>query len=237
MDSFLLIGQSNMCGRGIIGQVPPIDPRGMMYMLRNGRWQPMSEPINPDRRVYVDDDTQIRSGVSLAASFAESYANTYGREIGLIPCAEGGSKLLEWQPGEILLDHAIMQARLAQRSSNIAGILWHQGEGDSLRAEDCANYVKRFFTMLDHIIKELNLNDELPVVLGELSLLGLARWPLANDTNGALHEIAKLRPRTGVASQQGLTLTADGMHFDSASYRELGRRYFSEYKRIRGDAL
>jgi hypothetical protein len=41
IHSFLLIGQSNMAGRGIIGEVPAIDHRGLMFMLRNGRWQPM----------------------------------------------------------------------------------------------------------------------------------------------------------------------------------------------------
>jgi len=53
IHSFLLIGQSNMAGRGIIGEVPAIDHRGLMFMLRNGRWQPMTEPINPDRQIFV----------------------------------------------------------------------------------------------------------------------------------------------------------------------------------------
>ena len=46
--SYLLIGQSNMAGRGTIGDVPPIDNKNCL-MLRMGRWQKMSEPINPDR--------------------------------------------------------------------------------------------------------------------------------------------------------------------------------------------
>lgn len=62
IDSVLLIGQSNMSGRGIIGSVPPIDPRDMMFMLRNGRWQPMTEPITTDRKIFVECDTEFRSG-------------------------------------------------------------------------------------------------------------------------------------------------------------------------------
>ncbi|MBO7376537.1 MAG: hypothetical protein J6V01_05470, partial [Clostridia bacterium] len=50
VDSFLMIGQSNMAGRGDIGTVEPIlDPD--LLMLRNCRWQPLSEPVNPDRGV------------------------------------------------------------------------------------------------------------------------------------------------------------------------------------------
>lgn len=44
VHSFLLIGQSNMAGRGFLDEVPPIhDER--IKMLRNGRWQVMAEPI------------------------------------------------------------------------------------------------------------------------------------------------------------------------------------------------
>ena len=51
MKSVLLIGQSNMAGRGDFGEVPEIQhPR--CFMMRNGRWVTMSEPINPDRPVF-----------------------------------------------------------------------------------------------------------------------------------------------------------------------------------------
>ena len=51
MKSFLLIGQSNMAGRGDFGEVPEIiNPN--CFMLRNGKWVPMSEPINPDRSIF-----------------------------------------------------------------------------------------------------------------------------------------------------------------------------------------
>ena len=48
MHSFLLIGQSIMAGRGVIGSVPVIEnPR--LFVARNARWQPMFFPVNPDR--------------------------------------------------------------------------------------------------------------------------------------------------------------------------------------------
>lgn len=50
MKSILLIGQSNMAGRGFIDEVPPIIDERMM-MLRNGKWQMMEEPIHSDRSV------------------------------------------------------------------------------------------------------------------------------------------------------------------------------------------
>ncbi|MBQ8439852.1 MAG: hypothetical protein IJX19_04235, partial [Clostridia bacterium] len=49
--SFLLIGQSNMAGRGDFADVEPIKNKRCL-MLRMGRWQIMSEPINPDRKIF-----------------------------------------------------------------------------------------------------------------------------------------------------------------------------------------
>ena len=67
MKAFLMIGQSNMAGRGDFGEVPPIENPNC-FMLRNGRWIPMSEPINPDRSPFI----YFHSGIGLAASFADA---------------------------------------------------------------------------------------------------------------------------------------------------------------------
>ena len=120
MHSILLIGQSNMAGRGHINEVPPIENK-RLFVLRNGLWRQMYVPVNADR---------VTSGTNLAESFADLYARDHDVSVGIIPCADGGTSLNQWQPGSILFDNAVYQARLASRTSTIAGILWHQGESD-----------------------------------------------------------------------------------------------------------
>ena len=66
--SFLMIGQSNMAGRGAFADVEKIKNPNC-YMLRMGRWQPMSEPINTDRKIFGGG---THSGIGLGASFADS---------------------------------------------------------------------------------------------------------------------------------------------------------------------
>lgn len=123
IKSFLMIGQSNMAGRGFIDDVPSIYNE-RIQMLRNGRWQMMTEPINYDRPV---------SGISLAGSFADAWCNINQEDmIGLIPCAEGGSTLDEWHVDQTLFRHAITEAKFAMENSELIGILWHQGESDSM---------------------------------------------------------------------------------------------------------
>ena len=232
MKSFLMIGQSNMAGRGDFGEVPEIQNR-LCKMLRNGRWQPMSEPINPDRAVF---GAPFHSGVGLAASFADEYAKHFEEKIGLIPCADGGTRIAEWQPGEILYDHAVMQARLAQRSSEIVGILWHQGEGDSDTEENASLYRERFLRMISSLIEDLNLPNDIPIVVGELgdfvgSYKGMA-LPYYQEINETLNTFAEDFDNIAIASAEGLTCREDGIHFNSASYRTLGIRYFDAYLSI-----
>ena len=106
--SFLLVGQSNMAGRGDLTPENTITAPDC-FMLRMGRWQPMSEPINVDRAVA--EGAVPRSGANLAASFAAQLQKETGAKIGLIPCADGGTRISQWQPGEVLFDHAAFQAK------------------------------------------------------------------------------------------------------------------------------
>ena len=226
MKSFLLIGQSNMAGRGDFGEVSEIINEHC-FMLRMGRWQPMSEPINPDRTFWGP----THCGVGLSASFADLYAKEFNEDVGLIPCAVGGTVIAEWMPGEILYDHAVMMARLAARTSDLAGILWHQGETDSLDL-DADEYKRDLISMFTSLRRDLG---ELPIVVGEISeRIDISKKPRAlHEMNIAIHEAARELPRCGVASSEGLTLKSDGMHFTSASYRILGGRYFEEYRKIK----
>ena len=229
IHSFLLIGQSNMAGRGDIAEAIEVD-NTHIKILRNGRWQKMFRPINPDRRT---------SGVSLAESFAESYANKYGVDVGLICCADGGTSLDQWQPGSLLFDHAVYQARLAQRTSTIAGILWHQGEADCSQAK-YSTYAQRFTVMSNALRDSLGLWD-VPLLVGGLGDYladyinakgehGCRNYPMVN---AQLQQIAETLPRTGFVSAQGLTPKADILHFNSKSLHEFGLRYFDVFETLR----
>ena len=225
VHSFLLIGQSNMAGRGFLQEAVDVD-NTHIKVLRNGRWQKMFRPINPDRSF---------SGVSLAESFAEAYAKKHNVDVGLICCADGGTKLSQWQPGSLLFDNAVVQAKLAQRTSTIVGILWHQGESDCKDPQDYETYLPRLQVMMDTLKKELNLQD-VPVVVGGLGDYlvdfedgSLGAFPLVNQ---ALMEYARQTPMTGFASAKGLTPNPDNLHFNAKSLYEFGLRYLDVFETI-----
>jgi len=236
MKSFLMIGQSNMAGRGDFGDVPEIkNPH--CFMLRNGNWMPMSEPVNPDRAVFGS----LHSGVGLAASFADEYAKYYNEDIGLIPCAHGGTKLEQWMPGEILYDNAVMNAKLAQRTSEIFGILWHQGESDSKSEENKNLYHDRFIAVISSIKKDLDLPDDIPLLVGGLGDFIKTYKDGAclyyDDINEILAGFEAEIRNCGFVSAEGLECKADGVHFNSKSCREFGKRYFDVYLKIRSGTI
>lgn len=227
ITSILMAGQSNMAGRGNLGEVEPI-VNNKCYMLRMGRWQCMHEPINVDRPIF---QVEYFSGTSLGASFADEFAKYYNKEIGLVPCADGGTKIHQWQPGEVLFDHAVMMTRLAMRTSSFGGIIWHQGESDC-HTFDGAAYERMFMNTMNGFIKEFG--EDIPIVIGEISLDITEKWNVEclGEMNDLLHRLSKRLPRCTVVGVQGLELKPDGIHFSSKSLRILGRRYFEKYKEL-----
>lgn len=226
IHSFLLIGQSNMAGRGDINEAIPVNIK-RIKTLRNGRWQTMFRPINPDRSF---------SGVNLAESFAEAYANKYDVDVGLICCADGGTRLEQWIEGGVLYDHAVYQAKLAQRTSTIAGVLWHQGESDCGEALS-QTYKPRLKEMFEALKRDLNLYD-VPFLVGGLGdfLINCERFPyLKNYTaiNEQLKEAAREMPMTCFVPADGLTSKPDNLHFNAKSLYEFGLRYFEAFEKTR----
>ena len=231
VDSILMLGQSNMAGRGDVGQVKPIR-NPMCYMLRMGRWQPMCEPVNPDRCIF---EGRFRSGISLAASFADAYARHFQKPVGLIPCADGGTYLRQWMPGQLNYDHAVMQTKLALRTSELKAILWHQGESDCLSDETVAAYRENFIKMITQLRKDLGA-EHVPVILGELPQQMGANWKTEGreqQMNAVLRQLAREVSNCAVASSKDLTMKADGAHFDSPACREFGNRYFEAYLSVK----
>ena len=229
IHSFLLIGQSNAAGRGFLSEAEPLDVcGGSLKVLRNGRWQVMFRPVNPDRAF---------SGSSFAESFAKEYRIANPEvEVGIIPCADGGTEISQWLPGELLFDNAVSCAKLAKRTSRLKGILWHQGEGDCSE-EKCALYAERFKAVMDGIRAELSLPD-VPIIIGGLGDFLASYTPSPNvmqyykQINGVLESLGSTYPKCAFASANGLGSNPDNLHFSAAALKEFGVRYFDAFQSI-----
>ena len=150
----------------------------------------------------------------------------------------GGSPIDAWEPGAFYeptqshpWDDAIVRARVAVRTGVLKGILWHQGESDSTAAL-APGYAAKLRRLIARFRAELNAPD-LPFIVGQLGEFKDAPWDDARRTVDRAHqELPASIPRTGFVSARGLTDRGDKIHFDSASYREFGKRYFEVFQRV-----
>ncbi len=225
MKSVLLIGQSNMAGRGFLQDVPMIYNENIK-MLRNGRWQMMAEPVHVDRHI---------AGVGPATSFAQAWTEDHpGESIGLIPCAEGGSSIDEWAVDSVLTRHAVSEATFAMETSEIVGILWHQGESDSHGARYQA-YEEKLISLFNHLRKELNAPD-IPIMIGELGHYlgedGFGKNAVEyKQINQILFNVAHAENNVYFVTAKGFTANPDGIHTDAVSQRKFGLRYYEAFSK------
>jgi hypothetical protein len=228
LDLYLLMGQSNMAGRGEITQEDETtDPRVLCFTLTN-RWEAALEPITRDRKSGL--------GVGPGLSFGKQMAaNNKDVTIGLVPCAVGGTPLRRWVRGGDLYSNAVYRARLAMKDGTLKGVLWHQGESDSGTKANADSYGDRLAQMIKDLRADLQSPD-LPVVAGQLGEFlydrGPDKSPYARVVNDALARLPEKVPHTACALSKGLSHKGDVLHFDGASQREFGKRYAQEMLKL-----
>ncbi len=225
---YLLLGQSNMAGRGKIGPEDKTPhPRVLMFTLEN-KWEPAVEPITHDKPTMLG----VGPGLSFGKVMAEHDPDA---TIALVSCAVGGTPLKRWQHGGDLYSNAVQRAKIAMRDGVLMGILWHQGESDSGTTNNANTYGERLAGMIRDIRVDLGATN-VPFVVGQIGEFLYSRGPehspYAHIVNDALAALPEKVPATGCALSKGLTDKGDVLHFDAASQREFGKRYAAEMIRL-----
>lgn len=217
MKLFLLMGQSNMAGRGKVEEQDKVVNPNIFMLTKDLKWVPAKDPLHFDKPA---------AGVGLGSEFAREILKADpNATIGLIPCAVGGTTLDQWKAGGALYNNAVARAREAMKSGALAGILWHQGEGDAGKPELVATYLKRLDRMIGQLRKDLDAH-KVPLVVGEL-----IHGHKNNDAiNAELAGAPKKIPFCRLVSSEGLGNKA--LHFESADLRTFGKRYAAEYLQL-----
>lgn len=219
INVFLLAGQSNMAGRGVVEEQDRAEMPGVFALNKEREWRPAADPIHFDKPI---------AGVGLGRSFARTLQRLQpGARIGLVPAAFGGTSLEEWKPGGKLFTDAVERTRAGVREGVLRGILWHQGEAESGKEELARSYAERWLTMMAALRGEVG---EVPVVVGELGrFFRGGKQPYAEMVNEQLATLPVKGRRVAFVSSEGLAHKGDEVHFDAAGLRELGRRYAFAY--------
>ncbi len=217
---YILMGQSNMAGRGeVTGQDAKQQHPRVLMLNQAGDWVIARHPIHFDKPKVAG----VGPGLAFGMGMAEANPDVL---IGLVPCAVGGTSIAKWMPGAYdkatdthPYDDAERRIRKAMEVGTVKGIIWHQGEGDS--HEKSAQLYLDNLRNLIHMVRKLVGNPKLPFVVGQLARYR-SNYQLVNNE---LDKLEDVEPNTAVVSSEGLWHKGDGTHFDSPSASELGRRF------------
>lgn len=250
-DLFLLGGQSNMQGGGVLRGLEPAGPSVRLLGMER-RWQQARDPLHrlwrsPDvvhHEKWSDHDPSHvdavieeslstdtpHVGAGLGIAFANEYVSLTNVPVGLVPAAYGGSSLADWHPDHPAGEGACLYSgmvRMAQTAGGkVAGLLWHQGEAETGSEDTVAAYRDATRAVFDRLRKDLDQPD-LPVYVAQIGFFPIIRTPEADDrwTRVRLAQLdGEALGAQGVAATLDLTLS-DPIHLDATSQQRLGRRF------------
>lgn len=230
-DVFLLIGQSNMAGRGTMLPEDLAGPIEGVYLLdTEGKVVPATNPLNQYSTIRKDIKLQqINPGVG----FSKRVHAATGRKILLVVNARGGSNINEWVKGKVssdvglaFYDEAVRRTKQATAHGTLRGILWHQGESNS---SNPTGYMDKLKTLVSGLRSELNA-PTVPFIAGEI-----APWHSNRDKfNPIIRTIATEIPNSDWVSSEGCDMLKDASdpHFGRNGQLLLGERYAEKILRM-----
>ncbi|MBU1820603.1 MAG: sialate O-acetylesterase [Bacteroidetes bacterium] len=223
LDLILLIGQSNMAGRGKVDAISAPENEKIWVMNAQNEWIMARDPLHFDKPGIAG----VGPGLAFAQRWLELSPKT---TLGLIPCAVGGSGIDDWQPGAkhaqtgiYPYDAMLQRVREAQKQGRIRAILWHQGESDS-SVEKSKVYEAKLTDFFARLRKDIGASNT-PIIMGTLGDFFVNKNPNGQAINAIIASYPQTHRHVYAVSSEGLAHKGDTTHFDTASARELGRRY------------
>jgi len=231
---FLLVGQSNMAGRGYTEAVDTLVHPHVLRFNKDGEWEEAKDPLHFDKPI-----AGVGPGLAFGKAMADADTSVI---IGLIPCAVGGSGIDYWQEGAYYpatkthpYDDALLRAKKAMQTGTLTGIIWHQGEADSKPAS-CLVYEAKLKALIATFRKDLG-KPMLPFVAGQLPDFQIYKQDSvghktinrsAIKVNEAIAAVKESVRNYGFVKANNTQHRGDVLHFSAASARLMGRRYAKE---------
>lgn len=227
---YLLAGQSNMAGRGVVEHEDKMTHPRIWMLNKNNQWELATEPLHFDKPAIVG----VGPGFAFAKEMAKMDTNIV---IGLIPCAVGGSPISVWEATKydeptksFPYDDAIRRTKIAMQKGTLKGVLWQQGESDSDSIKSSV-YFTKLKLLVKNFRKKLKLNH-LPFLAGKIADFYIVKHPYARVINEAIEQLPNHFKHTAFVSSTNLNHKGDDTHFDSQSARELGKRYAVVFQKL-----
>ena len=248
---YLCFGQSNMEGAGAIETVDKtVDSRFKVMeavdcsnlVRTKGKWYTAVPPL-----------TRCGTGLSPVDYFGRTMIANLPTNIkvGVINVSVGGCKIelfdkvnyttyvssitADWLKN-IIAEYSgnpyarlVEMAKLAQKDGVIKGILLHQGESNT----DDSQWPTKVKGVYNTLITDLELDPaKVPLLAGEV--VHADQGGICASMNTIIAKLPQTLPNSYIISSSKCTDQADNLHFNSAGYRELGKRYANKMLSLMG---
>ena len=240
LEIFLLMGQSNMKGRGKMPAQPLNDPQILMMHKPSDGYFLARHPLHLTGHPN-DFSGSDNAGVGPGLAFARAIANARpDSRVLLIPCAVGGTGVNAWQKGQRLYEETVRKARLAlkqapQSKAQISAALWLQGESDSTSPEKLSAYQERLDALIAALRSDLN-SPRLPFIACTIGELKESNVDDRMAINKILLDLPNRVPQSAcIDSRKFARSIGDMVHFDTHTQNRHGQLYAAEFLKLSND--
>jgi hypothetical protein len=222
---FILAGQSNMAGRGMVEPQDTAPNKRVLSINKNDQLIVAKEPLH----FYEPNLTGLDCGYSFGKTMIKNLPDSIA--VLIIPTAVGGSYISQWLGDSLfrnikLFSNFLAKVEIGKQYGIIKGILWHQGESDA-NEKNIPHYNARLSVLFTKFRSAIG-NDNLPILLGELGSFSKDKEHFGL-INKAIHTYSAQDSNTAVISTDDLKDKGDSLHFNSKAQRAMGKRFATAY--------
>lgn len=243
---FVLAGQSNMSGGGHLqGPLDFDESVSGKVRIWDGAAYWKAKNAYPKKWVSLKEVQELKKGIGRNSigpefGFAKVMASKVPAEkIYIIKVSCGGTAIDWWLPKDKEVDeryqwHRRLVENLAAALKaipgeyEVAGVLWMQGETDTMRENMAKSYQKNLEELVAEMRKYFD-RPELRFVIGRITIQLLKskkyKWPFTEQVQAAQDAVAKDDPHAYVIHSDDLSLRSDFTHFDAPGQLALGERF------------
>jgi hypothetical protein len=247
----LVIGQSNMSGRGKTPYTTAASDLAVNYS-NAGIWEHLADPYDDGSPTGAVDYDNDKAAGSMIPAIANTLIPVFNIPIAFVPSSKGGSNL--WVNGinygwayrnsSNHFDTSTLYGQSITKAQSVGGvelIIMHQGEQDLTDGRTQANYEADFGTMIGHYRQDLYAS--IPIFICQLGTVGSGTNPGIVGIRSAQHDLDN-----GSNIFMGATAMDqarfDIWHFDTPGLNVIGSRlanailyYFGQSAYYRGPSI
>jgi hypothetical protein len=232
IEVYLLAGQSNMVGVGQVNGLPPSLRVAQDDVLLYRSVEPWWKDLEPASQYSASFGPEVTFGRTVADALPH-------RRAALIKHAVGGTDLAGfWNPGDDPADPQqgegyrvfieTVEGGLAALDAvgepwRIAGMIWMQGESDSLDVQATAAYADNLERLIDRAREDVSAPD-MPFVVGVIDCAACPE-PGRSRVQQAQRDVAAASDTVFSIETTDLLGQPDGYHYTGVGMRVLGQRF------------